>query len=103
MDDENRRYKLTDSTVPDFVYAKHLDHEARMLTIMADDFDSAAFVDVIVRYRHVAALKMKPTPACTGVVRRCRDCEHEILCARGAPAAYGKPWWSNVTVCLTLI
>jgi hypothetical protein len=46
------RYKHTGSGVPDFVFAEHLDHATRTWTIIAEDFDSLAIGDLVIRNQH---------------------------------------------------
>ncbi len=84
--DATRRYKHTGSRVPDFLFAEHFDPEAKV-TITACDFDSAAFADMILRHPEVVAFEMKRPLRHTGMVCRGRDRRHEVLRARGAPAA----------------
>jgi hypothetical protein len=44
-----RRFKHTGSFLPDFVFTEHYDDENKILTIAADDFDSLALADLVVR------------------------------------------------------
>lgn len=64
IDDATIRYKHTGSRVPDFLCAEHFDHEAKVLTITACDFDSAAFADMILRHPDVIAFEDETGP-CT--------------------------------------
>jgi len=57
IDNATRLYKHTGSRVPDFLFAEHFDHEAKVLTITACDFDSAAFADMILRHPEVIAFE----------------------------------------------
>jgi hypothetical protein len=48
--------------VPDFLFAEHLDHKAKVLTITASDFDSAAFADMILRHPEVVVFEDETGP-----------------------------------------
>jgi hypothetical protein len=62
IDDGTRRYKHTGSRVPAFLCAEHFDHEAKVLTNTACDFDSAAFADTILRHPEVIAFEDETGP-----------------------------------------
>lgn len=44
-----RRYKHTASMVPDFIFTEWYDSKSKTLTISADDFDSVAIAELVIR------------------------------------------------------
>jgi hypothetical protein len=104
IDDATIRYKHTGSWVPDFLCTEHLDHEAKVLTITACDFDSAAFADMIVRHPDVIAFEDEtgPHPPPTwSVVAVIGGTKFSARVVR--QRLYGKPGGVGVTVRLTPI
>jgi hypothetical protein len=104
IDDATRRYKHTGSRVPDFLFAEHFDHEARVLTITACDFDSAAFADMILRHPEVVAYEDETgphAPPAWSVVAVIAGTKFAARVVR--QRLYGKPGGVGATVRLTPI
>lgn len=102
IDGATRRYKHTGSRVPDFLFAEHFDHEAKVLTITACDFDSAAFADMILRHPEVVAFEDETGPSAPpawSVVAVIAGAKFSARVVR--QRLYGRPGGVGATVRLT--